>query len=134
MKYTFVLLLLVSSVCYGGGDAYPLIIEKIDIKNEEYSVVFKLADQSHSWYEHSCLTISVSGSYDSGKWKRYQGKPMSLDAHYEALDLLSSAYTDNLVVWFGGFGRGLQRTTKCNYSSKGLFSVNGYIFSIYHNI
>jgi hypothetical protein len=59
---------------------------------------------------------------------------MSFELHNSSIKALLMAKNMQVSVWFGSFGRGLKREEKCKYISKGLFTENGYVFSIYHHI
>ena len=128
-----VALLSLSFFTFGGGSHFPVKIT--DINTDGLAFEFKATVEGIFNYEPTsdCNSISVTGIYDSEKWR---GHPRLINAeiHAEALQQLQQAAKSESKVNLGYIGEGFYKIGKCEFKSKGLLHENGTVFSIYTSV
>ncbi len=115
-----------------GGSTFPVKVIELRNTETEFKLIAKVVGKFN--YDSSgCEIISITGNYDSEKWKSYVNL-INRSLHIEALGILERASRTQSLVNFGYIGAGLKKNGECKYESKGLFHDENGVFSIYENI
>ena len=137
IKMLFILITFSSSV-FAGGYHFEVLVETFESSSENhnsFTAVLSPTAEKPYWPEEKCQKIVVTGVFDSERWKDYK-RPMSLEAHRESIEYISSSIGKR--IFFGVTGHGLSESEKCHFQSKGLFlepyGGKSAVYSVYGRI
>lgn len=132
-KILFLYIFLASSPASAGGTHFPIRVTEMSSEGVNFKMTATVLRDEGEWLDNGCPQIYVSGTYDRAKWSTYK-RPMSENAHIQAISLLNESLELQKAVYFGSFGNGLRKVAHCSYKSKAIFIENGRIYSIYSSI
>lgn len=132
---------LIPSLALAGGTASPVRIDSVTRDARTYSVTLTVLEPPSASGNPfgSCQRAVVQGSYadrleGEPRWSR-TGLPAPRPAHQSALAILERAAQSKQPILFGSMGYGLATTSvRCNFRSIQLRSIDGAIYSFFHQV
>lgn len=131
------ILLLLPSISYAGGEAWAFKVQKILNEGNGY-VGYLVPLQSSDKFPGSCKKLIVHIRYSPQWWNPEWWRIVSMKKHNEAISILKTSEASGATVTFGAMGEGFlySKTDNCQIESRALsvFTIqNGSkgIFSFY---